>query len=116
MYGRGRGSYRFHRSRRDGDSGRDFESYRGAADYRFRHKCTVTVGEYENERNAYDSRLDGAASGSNRKRKPLNDDLLSFQHLPARLLSPNGREDAAAMGIKILRRAPGKYQPRQMHW
>ncbi|KAH0682054.1 hypothetical protein KY289_019806 [Solanum tuberosum] len=106
MRGRGRGSDQFHRSRRDRDSGRDFESYGGVADYRFRHKRTAAVGEYENERNAYDSRLDGAAFGSNRRRKPLNDDLPSFRHPPARRLSPNGRDDAAAMGIQMLRRAP----------
>ncbi|KAK6790963.1 hypothetical protein RDI58_010044 [Solanum bulbocastanum] len=111
MRGRGRGSDRFHRSRRDRDSGRDFESYGDVADYRFRHKRTAAVGEYENERNAYDSRLDGAAFGSNRRRKPFNDDLPSFRHPPARRLSPNGREDSAAMGIQMLRRAPRNISP-----
>ncbi|WMV23431.1 hypothetical protein MTR67_016816 [Solanum verrucosum] len=51
--GRGRG--RFHRLRRDWYSGRDFESYRGLADYRFRHNRTAAVWESANERNDYDA-------------------------------------------------------------
>ncbi|XP_019238256.1 PREDICTED: nucleolar MIF4G domain-containing protein 1 [Nicotiana attenuata] len=92
MRGRGRGSGRFDSSRSDWDSGRDFESYGGGTDYRFRRKRTAAVGESEIERNDYD-RLDGAAFVSNRRRKPLNDSFSSFRHPPARRLSPNGRED-----------------------
>ncbi|WMV23439.1 hypothetical protein MTR67_016824 [Solanum verrucosum] len=75
MRGRGRdrgwgwGRGRFHRLSRDWYSGRDFESYRGVADYRFRHNHTAAV---------WDSRLDGAAFASNRRRSP--DALRSFRH------------------------------------
>lgn len=51
MRGRGRGSARFDSLRREWDSGRDFESYGGVADYRFRPKRRPTVGESEIERN-----------------------------------------------------------------
>ncbi|KAJ8562703.1 hypothetical protein K7X08_031155 [Anisodus acutangulus] len=51
MRGRGRGSARFDSSRREWDSGRDFESYGGVADYRFRPKRRAAVGESEIERN-----------------------------------------------------------------
>ncbi|MCE3217067.1 hypothetical protein HAX54_010222 [Datura stramonium] len=51
MRGRGRGSARFDSLRRDWDSGRDFESYGGVADYRFRPKRRAAVGESEIERN-----------------------------------------------------------------
>ncbi|KAG5608923.1 hypothetical protein H5410_020204, partial [Solanum commersonii] len=54
-------------------SGSDFESYGGAADYQFRHKRTAAVWVSANERNDYDSRLDGGAFASNRRRNPLND-------------------------------------------
>ncbi|CAN4106880.1 unnamed protein product [Withania somnifera] len=107
MRGKGRGSGRFDSSRRDWDSGRDFDSY-GVADYRFRHKRTTAVEESENELNDYDSRLDSAA---NRRRKPLNDALPSFRHPPTRRLSPNRREDAGMMGIQILHRAPRNISP-----
>ncbi|XP_060185050.1 uncharacterized protein LOC132614585 [Lycium barbarum] len=50
MRGRGRGSARFDSSRREWDSGRDFESY-GVADYRFRPKRRAAVGESEIDRN-----------------------------------------------------------------
>ncbi|KAH0692538.1 hypothetical protein KY285_019635 [Solanum tuberosum] len=90
MRGRGRGWVRFHRLHRDWYSGRDFESYGGLADYRFRHK-----------RNDYETRLDGAAFASNRSRIPLIDDSPSFSYPPARRLSPNGREAAAMMGIQM---------------
>ncbi|OIT30425.1 PREDICTED: uncharacterized protein LOC109210008 [Nicotiana attenuata] len=110
MRGRGRGSGRFDSSRSDWDSGRDFESYGGGTDYRFRRKRTAAVGESEIERNDYD-RLDGADFVSNRRRKPLNDSFSSFRHPPARRLSPNGREDAAMMGIQMLRRAPRNISP-----
>ncbi|XP_055801185.1 uncharacterized protein LOC129870420 isoform X2 [Solanum dulcamara] len=110
LRGTGRGSGRFDRLRRDWDSGRDFESCGVVADYRFRHKRTAAVGESENERNDYISRLDGAAFASNR-RKPLNDTLPSFRHQPARRLSPNGRDDTAMMGIQMLRRAPRNISP-----
>ncbi|KAM3338719.1 hypothetical protein P3S68_030805 [Capsicum galapagoense] len=49
--GRGRSSGRFNSSRRDWDSGRDFESYGDVADYRFRPKRRAAVGESEIERN-----------------------------------------------------------------
>ncbi|WMV23430.1 hypothetical protein MTR67_016815 [Solanum verrucosum] len=67
MCGRGRG---WGRGRY---SGSDFESYGGVADYQFRHKRTATVWVSANERNDYDSRLDGGAFASNRRRNPLND-------------------------------------------
>ncbi|XP_059291331.1 uncharacterized protein LOC132044820 [Lycium ferocissimum] len=51
MRGRGRGSARFDSSRREWDSGRDFESYGGVADYRFRPKRRAAVGESEIDRN-----------------------------------------------------------------
>ncbi|WMV23433.1 hypothetical protein MTR67_016818 [Solanum verrucosum] len=75
MRGRGRGRGwgwgrgQFHRLSRDWYSGRDFESYRGVADYRFRHNHTAAV---------WDSRLDGPAYASNRRRNP--DALHSFRH------------------------------------
>ncbi|WMV23435.1 hypothetical protein MTR67_016820 [Solanum verrucosum] len=75
MRGRGRGRGwgwgrgRFHRLSRDWYSGRDFESYRGVADYRFRHNRTAAV---------WDSRLDGVSFASNRRRNP--DALHSFRH------------------------------------
>ncbi|KAL3370297.1 hypothetical protein AABB24_007363 [Solanum stoloniferum] len=73
MSGRGRvrgwSRGRFHRLHTDWYSGCDFESYRGVADYRFRHNRTAAV---------WDSRLDGAAFASNRKRNP--DALHSFRH------------------------------------
>ncbi|KAJ8562702.1 hypothetical protein K7X08_031154 [Anisodus acutangulus] len=111
MRGRGRGSGRFDSLRREWDSGRDYDSYGGVAEYRFRRKRTAAVGESEIERNDYDNRLDGAAFASNRRRKPLNDALPSFRHPPARRLSPNGREDSAMMGIQMLRRAPRNISP-----
>ncbi|CAN4090139.1 unnamed protein product [Withania somnifera] len=49
--GRGRGSARFDSLRREWNSGRDFESYGGVAEYRFRPKCRASVGESEIERN-----------------------------------------------------------------
>ncbi|KAG5608902.1 hypothetical protein H5410_020183 [Solanum commersonii] len=67
MCGRGRG---WGRGRY---SGSDFESYGGVADYQFRHKRTAAVWVSANERNDYDSRLDGGAFASNRRRNPLND-------------------------------------------
>ncbi|XP_015073443.1 uncharacterized protein LOC107017717 [Solanum pennellii] len=51
MRGRGRGSARFDSLRREWDSGRDFDSYGGVADYRFRPKRRPTVGESEIECN-----------------------------------------------------------------
>uniref|UniRef100_A0A3Q7GQH2 Uncharacterized protein n=1 Tax=Solanum lycopersicum TaxID=4081 RepID=A0A3Q7GQH2_SOLLC len=51
MRGRGRGSARFDSLRREWDSGHDFDSYGGVADYRFRPKRRPTVGESEIERN-----------------------------------------------------------------
>lgn len=51
MRGRGRGSARFDSLRREWDSARDFESYGGVADYRFRPKRRPVVGESEIERN-----------------------------------------------------------------
>ncbi|KAH0692543.1 hypothetical protein KY285_019640 [Solanum tuberosum] len=53
-------------------SGSHFESYGDAADYHFRHKRTTAVWESANERNDYDSRLDGGAFASNRRRNLLN--------------------------------------------
>ncbi|KAJ8564944.1 hypothetical protein K7X08_001404 [Anisodus acutangulus] len=111
MSGRGRGCGRFDSLRREWDSRRDYESYGGVADYRFRLKRTAAVGESEIERNDYNNRLDGAAFASNRRRKPLNDALPSFRHPPARRLSPNGREDSAMMCIQMLRRAPRNISP-----
>ncbi|KAK6790964.1 hypothetical protein RDI58_010045 [Solanum bulbocastanum] len=84
MRGRRRGWGRFHRLRRDWYSGCDIESYGGIADYRFRNNCTAAVWESANERNDYDSRLDGGAFASNRRRNPLNDALHSFRNPPAR--------------------------------
>uniref|UniRef100_M1ATG5 Uncharacterized protein n=1 Tax=Solanum tuberosum TaxID=4113 RepID=M1ATG5_SOLTU len=69
MRGRGRG-WGWGRGRY---SGSDFENYGGVADYDFRHKRTAAVWESANERNDYDSRLDGGAFASNRRRNPLND-------------------------------------------
>ncbi|MCE3050858.1 hypothetical protein HAX54_048313 [Datura stramonium] len=111
MRGRGRGSARFDSSHRGWNSGRDFERNRGEADYRFKHNRTAGTWESENERNDYDSRLDGAAFAGNRRRRPLNDDLPSFRHPPARRLSPNGREDAAVMGSQMLGRASRNISP-----
>uniref|UniRef100_M1ATI6 Btz domain-containing protein n=1 Tax=Solanum tuberosum TaxID=4113 RepID=M1ATI6_SOLTU len=54
-------------------SGSHFESYGDVADYHFRHKRTAAVWESANERNDYDSRLDGGAFASNRRRNLLND-------------------------------------------
>ncbi|KAH0678549.1 hypothetical protein KY284_019634 [Solanum tuberosum] len=54
-------------------SGSHFESYGDAADYHFRHKRTAAVWESANERNDYDSRLDGGAFASNRRRNLLSD-------------------------------------------
>ncbi|CAN4090140.1 unnamed protein product [Withania somnifera] len=105
MRGRGRGSGRFDSSRSDWDSGRDFESC-VVADYHFRRKRTAAVEDSENELNDYDSRLDGAAFASNRRRKPLNDALPSFRHPPACRLSPKRGEDDGMMGIHMLCRAP----------
>ncbi|WMV23436.1 hypothetical protein MTR67_016821 [Solanum verrucosum] len=53
--GWGRGGGWFHRLGRDWYSGRDFESYRGVADYRFRHNRTAAVWKSANERNDYDA-------------------------------------------------------------
>ncbi|KAH0694991.1 hypothetical protein KY285_022088 [Solanum tuberosum] len=111
MRGRGKGWGRFHRLRRDWYSRCDFESYGGIADYHFRHNRTAAVWESANERNDYDSRLDGGAFASNRRRNPLNDALHSFRNPPARRLSPNGREDAAMMGIQMLHSAPRNISP-----
>ncbi|KAH0678542.1 hypothetical protein KY284_019627 [Solanum tuberosum] len=111
MRGRGKGWGRFHRLRRDWNSGCDFESYGGIADYRFRHNRTAAVWESANERNDYDSRLDGGAFASNRRRNPLNDALHSFRNPPALRLSPNGRKDAAMMGIQMLHSAPRNISP-----
>ncbi|KAH0679157.1 hypothetical protein KY284_020242 [Solanum tuberosum] len=88
---------------------RDFESYGGVADYPFRHKRSAPTWESANERNDYD----GAAFGSNMRRKPLNDDLPSSWHPPARRQSPSGREDIAIMGTQMLRRAPRNISPRR---
>ncbi|XP_015073046.1 uncharacterized protein LOC107017296 [Solanum pennellii] len=103
MHGRGRG---WGRGRY---SGPDFERFGGVADYPFRHKRTAPAWESADERNDYD----GAAFGTNRRRKPLNDDLPSLRHPPARRQSPNGREDAAMMGTQRLRRAPSNISPRR---
>ncbi|KAK6790965.1 hypothetical protein RDI58_010046 [Solanum bulbocastanum] len=71
MRGRGRGwGWGWGRGRY---SGSDFESYGGVADYDFRHKRTAAVWESANERNDYDSRIDGGAFASNRRRNPLDD-------------------------------------------
>ncbi|WMV23424.1 hypothetical protein MTR67_016809 [Solanum verrucosum] len=99
-WGRGRGRGRY--------SGRDFESYGGVAYYPFRHKRTAPAWESANERNDYD----GAAFGTNRRRKPLYDELPSLRHPPARRKSPRGREDVAMMGTQMLRRAPRNICPR----
>ncbi|KAH0757150.1 hypothetical protein KY290_020643 [Solanum tuberosum] len=71
----------------------------------------AAVWESANERNDYDSRLDGGAFASNRRRNPLNDAMHSFRNPPARRLSPNGREDAAMMGIQMLHSAPRNISP-----
>ncbi|XP_015072382.1 uncharacterized protein LOC107016423 [Solanum pennellii] len=82
----------------------DFERFGGVADYPFRHKRTA----FESA-NGYD--VD--AFGTNKRRKPLNDDLPSLRHPPARRQSPNRREDAAMMGTQRLRRAPRNISPRK---
>ncbi|MCD7463741.1 hypothetical protein HAX54_051310 [Datura stramonium] len=110
MRGRGRGSAGLKGSSHRGwNSGRDFERNRGEADYRFKHNRTAGTWESENERNDYDSRLDGAAFAGSRRRRPLND-LPSFRHPPAATV-PNGREDAAVMGSQMLGRASRNISP-----
>ncbi|KAG5610275.1 hypothetical protein H5410_021556 [Solanum commersonii] len=106
-FGRSRGNFIHVRDRGWGwgqgrYSGCDFQSYGGVADYPFRHKRTAPAWESANARSDYD----GAAFGTNRKRKPLNDDLPSSRHPPACRQSPSGREDVAMIGTQMLRRAP----------
>lgn len=78
--GRGWGSDRgqFQRSRSGRYSGRDFERYRGVADYHYRQNHTATVWESAKEHD-YDSRHYGAAFASNRRRNALH----SLRHPPA---------------------------------
>ncbi|KAA8539390.1 hypothetical protein F0562_026082 [Nyssa sinensis] len=112
--GRGRVSSRLDTLHSDWETDRAFapDIYNGAADYQFpRHKRASAVADAEHECDGYIIAPRGAIGTGRGARKPLSDELCSFDHPSARRRSPRGRDGPATRGIQLVHRIPRNISP-----